>query len=132
MLGCMNLFLLASALLGFATAIGHSYLGERFVLRPMFAARGDNRVLARAPMRSIIRWVWHLPSFAWAQVAAATLWLAFAPEQGDTGARALLVYFGAGVYLTGAFFNALALRSPQPGNTLLPLAAITLWFGVYG
>lgn len=128
----MNMLLIASALLGFATAIGHSVIGERVVLGPMFAERGDNRVLARSSMRSIIRWVWHLPSFAWAQVAAATAWIAVNPHAMDTSAQALLVYFGAGVYMTAAFFNALALRSPQPGNILLPLAALALWFGVYG
>lgn len=128
----MSMLLIASAVLGFATAIGHSAIGERYVLTPMFDERGDNRVLARAPMRSIIRWVWHLPSFAWAQIAGATAWLAIWPDAFDASARALLVYVGVGVYMTAAFFNALALRRPQPGNILLPLAALALWFGVYG
>lgn len=126
----MNWLLIASAVLGFATAIGHSFVGERFVLAPMYAARGENRVLGRRAMRDIIRWVWHLPSFAWAQIAAATLWLALSPQAFDASAKTLLVYFGVGIYMTAAFFNALALRSPQPGNILLSLAALALWFGV--
>ncbi|MEZ6022940.1 MAG: hypothetical protein R3C16_05905 [Hyphomonadaceae bacterium] len=32
---------------------------------------GDNRVLAILTCR-LLRWVWHLPSFAWALIAAAT------------------------------------------------------------
>jgi len=132
MLCVMNWLLIASAVLGFATAIGHSFVGERFVLGPMYAERGENRVLSRREMRDIIRWVWHLPSFAWAQIAAATLWLALSPSAFGASSKALLVYIGVGVYLTAAFFNALALRSPQPGNILLTLAAAALWFGVYG
>ncbi len=127
----MNLLLIASALLGFGSAFGHIYLGERFVLRPLFAAPGDNRVLKIASMRRLIRWVWHLPSFAWAQIGAATLWLALAPNAMDAASQTLLVYFGVGIYMTGAVFNAWAMRGPHVGNILLTLASLTLWFGVY-
>ncbi len=128
----MNTLLIVSALLGFGSAFGHAYLGERFVLRPMFAAPGDNRILKARTSRSLIRWVWHLPSFAWLQIAAATLWLALSPNAMDAGAQALLVYFGVGIYMTGAAFNALAMRGPHVGNILLTLASLALWFGVNG
>jgi len=98
----------------------------------LFAARGDNRTLAVPYMRRLLRWVWHLPSFTWTQIAAATLWFAFAPQDFDSGARSLLLYFGIGVYLTGAFFNLVAMRRPHIGNILLTLAALSLWFGVNG
>ncbi|MEZ6022939.1 MAG: hypothetical protein R3C16_05900 [Hyphomonadaceae bacterium] len=44
----------------------------------------------------------------------------------------LLLVFGVGTYLTGAFFNALAMRGPHVGNILLTLAALALWFGASG
>ncbi len=128
----MNVLLIASALLGFASAFGHAYLGERFVLRPLFAASGENRVLNKRSYRSLIRWVWHLPSFAWLQIAAATLWLALSPSALDANAQSLLLYFGVGIYMTGAVFNAWALRGPHVGNILLTLASAALWFGVRG
>lgn len=128
----MNMLLLASAVLGFASAIGHIYLGERFVLGPMFAARGDNRVLGVPYVRRLVRWVWHLPSFAWAQIATATLWLALAPAAFDATGRLLILYFGVGIYMTGAVFNAWAMRGPHVGNILLTLASLALWFGVTG
>ena len=83
-------------------------------------------------MRRLLRWVWHLPSFAWAQIAAATLWLALAPAAWDETAATLLLYFGVGIYMTGALFNALAMRGPHLGNILLTVAALTLWLGVNG
>ena len=128
----MNWLLIASAALGFASAFGHIYLGERFVLRPLLHAPGENRVLKTATSRSLLRWVWHLPSFAWAQIAGATLWLALSPSAFDTGAQALLVYFGVGIYMTGAVLNAWAMRGPHVGNILLTLASLALWFGVNG
>lgn len=124
----MNWYLLVSALAGLAAALGHAYLGERFVLRPMYAGRGDNRVLANATLRRVIRGVWHLPSFAWATIAAASLWFALdtsrapAPDQDA-------VYLGAAIYLTGAIANLYALRRPHIGNIALAMAAVTLWLG---
>lgn len=128
----MNTLLAASALLGFGAAIGHAYLGERFVLRPLFARAGDNRVLAIPYMRRLLRWVWHLPAFAWAQIAAVTLWLALTPSAWNEASRPLLLYFGVGVYMTGAALNAWAMRGPHVGNILLTLASLALWFGVDG
>lgn len=128
----MNWLLLASALLGFASALGHAYLGERFVLRPLFKTPGENRVLKTRSSRSLLRWVWHLPSFAWAQIAAATLYLALAPNAFDATATTLLLYFGIGIYMTGAVLNAWAMRGPHVGNILLTLASLALWFGIKG
>jgi len=121
----MNLFLIASALAGLGSAIGHSYLGERYVLRPMYAARGDNRTLAVASMRRVIRWVWHLPSFAWAQIALTTIWLTAQNEV----SLPWFASFGAGIYLTSAAANLYALRSLHVGNILLTLAALGLIAG---
>lgn len=127
----MNLLLIVSALAGFASAIGHAYLGERFVLRPLFGGAGENRILAIPYMRRLLRWVWHLPSFAWAQIALATLWFA-SGHSGDPSSQTLLLYFGIGIYMTGALFNALAMRGPHVGNILLTIAAAALWFGLTG
>ena len=126
----MNLYLAAAALAGLSSAVGHSYLSERYILRPMYAARGDNRVLAIASMRRVIRWVFHLPSFAWAQIALTTLWLA--TQNTDAATLTLFAYFGAGIYLTGALANLWAMRRPHVGNILLAIAALGLIAGVAG
>ncbi|MEQ1492050.1 MAG: hypothetical protein ABL932_16020, partial [Terricaulis sp.] len=92
----MNVLLIISSIAGFGSAIGHSYLSERFVLGPLLSTPGDNRIW-RAPFNHrLMRAMWHLPSFAWAQIAAATLWVVFNPEAFDAQATALLAYFGVG------------------------------------
>lgn len=121
----MNWYLLASAAAGLFAAAGHSYLGERFVLLPLYADGGDNRVLQRPTMRRLLRWVWHLPSFAWATIGAATLWFAI----GGRGDIATLATLGGGIYLTGALANLWAMRGPHVGNIALGIAAVTLWLG---
>lgn len=125
-----TLLLIVSAIAGFGSAIGHSYLSERHILRPMFA--DPHGVLKVAATRRITRAVWHLPSLAWTQVAAATLWLALSPQAFDADAQALLAYFGVGIYATASLLNALGLRRPHVGNIALAIAALTLWFGIYG
>lgn len=122
----MNALLIASAVAGLGSAVGHSYLSERHILRPLFAQHDHNRVLGVASMRRVIRWVFHLPSFAWAQVAFATLWFAFAAPADDLRAFS---YFGAAIYLTAALANLWALRMPHVGNILLTLAALGLVLG---
>lgn len=126
----MNVLLIVSAIAGFASAIGHSYLSERYVLGPLLAAPGDNRIWRSPANHRLMRALWHLPSFAWAQVAAATLWIAFTPH--DAQATAMLAYFGVGIYGLAAVINALCMQKPHVGNILLSIAALSLWFGLYG
>lgn len=128
----MNLLLIVSAIAGFGSALGHSYLSERYILRPMFAATNGNRILESPVNRRLMYAMWHLPSIAWTLVAAATLRLALAPHALDASATTLLVYFGIGIYMPAALWNAIAFRGPHIGNILLTIASLTLWFGVNG
>jgi len=126
----MNLLLIVSAIAGFGCAIGHSYLSERFILRPLFAVTNGNRILENPVNRRLMYAMWHLPSLMWCLVAAATLWLALAPQTFDAPAHTLLLYFGIGIYMPAALWNLIAFRGPHVGNILLTIATLTLWFGV--
>lgn len=128
----MNLLLIVSAIAGFGSALGHSYLSNRFVLRPLYAKSAGNRILEDSIQRRLMYAMWHLPSIVWALVAGATLWLALSPGAFDTTARTLLLYFGIGIYMPAALWNAIAFRGPHVGNILLTIATLTLWFGVHG
>lgn len=128
----MNVLLIVSAIAGFGSAIGHSYLSERYVLGPLLAAPGDNRIWRSPSNHRLMRAMWHLPSFAWAQIAAATLWVVFSPEAFDAQPKAMLAFFGVGAYGLSAVINALCMQKPHVGNILLSIAALTLWFGLYG
>ena len=128
----MNLLLIVSAIAGFGCAIGHSYLSERYVLRPLYANGAGNRILEDPIQRRLMYAMWHLPSIAWSLVAAATLWRTLAPASFDTSASTLLAYLGIGIYMPAALWNAVAFRGPHIGNILLTIATLTLWFGVNG
>lgn len=128
----MNALLIVSAIAGFGSAIGHSYLSDRYVLRPLYAKSAGNRILEDPIQRRLMYAMWHLPSIAWSLVAAATLWLALSPGAFDATARTLLIYFGIGTYLPAALWNAIAFRGPHVGNILLTIASLALWFGVNG
>lgn len=125
----MNVLLIVSAVAGFGSAIGHSYLSERNVLAPLLATRGANKALADVSTRRLMRYLWHLPSLIWAQIATATVWIALVAPA-EQGVRGMLAYFGVGIYAVSAALNALGLRQPHIGNVLLGTAAITLWFGL--
>ena len=130
----MSPFLALSAAAGFASAIGHSLLSEKILLRPMFAARGDNRVLQNAATRRVIRWVFHLPSIVWALTAAAKLFLAAGAPYTDDWRRSTLpafAFFGAAIYFRAAVVNAYALRRIHLGNVLLTIAGAGLLLGAW-
>jgi hypothetical protein len=128
----MTQLLIVSAIAGLGSAIGHSYLSERYILRALFAATNGNRILENPVNRRLMYAMWHLPSIAWSLVAAATLWLYFEPQAFDATARILLVGFGFGIYMPAALWNAIAFRRPHVGNILLTIASLALLFGANG
>src|SRR5258708_32848529 len=54
-----------AALLGHATAIGHSLINERKILCPLYAGNPDGDLQSRRT-GAVIRAVCHMPSVAWA------------------------------------------------------------------
>ena len=127
-----TLLLIVSAIAGFASAIGHSYLSERYILRPLLERGGGGRVLEIATNRRLMRALWHLPSIVWAQIALATMWLLLSPDSFDVNGKAVLAYFGVVIYALSAAINLACIQRPHVGNILLGIAALTLWFGLYG
>ena len=124
----MNLFLTISALAGLGSAFGHSYLSERFILKPMYAARGDNRVLADGASWRVTVAMFHLVSLAWVAIASATLWLMLNPQR---EALVLLTVFGGAFCFLSALGNLWSLRRPHVGNILLTIAAASLIAGAF-
>lgn len=119
----MNTFYLVSATLAFFAAAAHSYLGERYVLAPLFAARPQPVVLAAAPIRRVIRAVWHLPSMTWAVLAALVLRASAATLDPAMAATTALILFLSGLG------NLLALRRVHVGWLVLFSSAVCLVLG---
>ncbi len=121
----MNTALLISSLAGIATAVGHSWLGETAILRPLYREYKGEGVLAPAATRRILRAVFHLPSLAWALTAILTFGFVY---HGTTPPIFFTVY-GAVLYCLSAAGNLWGLRRPHVGNILLTIAAVALVIG---
>ena len=65
-------FAAGAAILGIATAIGHSLISERKILGPLYAGNPGG-VLKSRSTRAVIRAVFHMPSIAWAVLGIAVL-----------------------------------------------------------
>lgn len=108
-----------AALLGIATAIGHSVLSERKFMRPLFAEPRTAFFAPRA-MRDITRVVFHIPSLVWAVLGVGIL--IARREEGNMlfSIAAAIIFAGSGIG------NLAALRRPHPGGLmLLGAAALT-------
>jgi hypothetical protein len=66
------IWLVLSATTMAATAIYHSYAGERGIVRPLLSL--DASLMARPAMRQAVRVGWHMGSYFMAVCAAVVLW----------------------------------------------------------
>jgi hypothetical protein len=67
----MNPLLAIAALLALSTAIAHSWLGERWIIRPVLAIPDLPKLLgSRRGMKKVLRFAWHVTSLFWAGMAA--------------------------------------------------------------
>ena len=118
------LLLVAAAVLAFIGAI-HSYLGERFVLGPLFALPNLPKLRGRRDyMESVLRFAWHLTSVGgWGTSAVLVLlW------RGSSVAA-----IGAVLALTFALHGVVIVISRggtrHPAWPLFLLTAAAIWFG---
>ena len=114
----MAFLLFLSGLAAIATGVGHSWLGERYVLGPLLASTPEPQSLRQPVQRRLLRAVWHLPSLIWAIMGIATFVLAWT-NQFDWR---FLIVFGA-IYVASAAGNLFAVRGPHVGQALLLTAA---------
>jgi hypothetical protein len=117
-------FLVASAALLALTAIVHSVLGERYLLKPLF--RQTHGILASSLARFVLRFAWHLTSLSW--LVLAIILLAFQFQSAQAMSIALLA---TGIAFTIAgVFDAFGSRGRHIGWALLTgigVAALLAW-----
>jgi hypothetical protein len=97
----MNTPLLIAALLTFVIGAIHSWLGERRLLCPLLAPDQRQGLLAKAFVRRVIRFAWHLTSIAWWGMGATVAALAMNPPLERQGRLALWA-IAATFLVTGA------------------------------
>ena len=121
----MNIALLISSLAGIATALGHSFLGEKKILGPLYLEQKDQGVLAPSATRRTLRAVFHLPSVVWFLTGVLTFGFVYH----GTKPPIWFVIYGAALYGLSAAGNFWGLRRPHVGNILLTIAAVGLAVG---
>jgi hypothetical protein len=113
-------FAAGAAILGVAAAIGHSLIGERKILGPLYAGNPGG-VLKSRSTRAIIRAVFHMPSLVWAVLGIAVLVAHIEGGNPLLGIVAAILFTGSGIG------NLAALRRPHFGGLMmLGAAALTL------
>lgn len=76
----MNILLYLAASAFVVLGVAHSYLGERFVLAPLFRLSELPGLLGSSQyMRQILRLAWHVTSLAWVGLASIVVMLAHPP-----------------------------------------------------
>jgi hypothetical protein len=108
------------AILGIATAVGHSVISERTILGPLYTGSPGGILKSRAT-RAIIRAVFHMPSLAWAVLGIAVLVARL------DGGNSLLSIVAAILFAVSGVGNLAALRRLHFGGLMLVgAAALTL------
>lgn len=101
-------------------ALAHSLLGERELLRPLFARAWDIGIPREAAER-IFRFAWHITSLAWLGLAALALgaspWLVLAMVAGSSG---LVIFVSLRGHLAWPIFFATALAAGLQGGLVGP------------
>jgi dolichyl-phosphate-mannose--protein O-mannosyl transferase len=92
----------------------HSLLGEKLLLKPMFARRG-NAVLESDLARMVIRFAWHVTSLSWIMMAVILYFVGFSQTALPT---AILLTLGIG-FLAVGLFDAIATRGRHVGWPVL-------------
>ena len=114
-------FAAAAAVLGIAGAIGHSLVGERQILGPLYPGNPGG-VLKSRRTRAILRAVFHMPSLAWAVLGLGVLGGRLEGGNQLFSIIAVIVVFAA-----SGIGNLAALGRPHFGGLiLLGAAAMTL------
>lgn len=121
----MLIFAIATAIIAVTVAAAHYILGERVVLKPLFAET-THGLLAAPTMRHLTWAMFQLHSLVWASLGIVVLLNRL------QGGSDLIAYLAILIFTTSGIGNFAALRRPHPGGILLLLAAATtaadIWF----
>jgi len=92
----------------------HSLLGEKLLLKPMFAKRG-NAVLESGLARQVVRFAWHVTSLSWIMMAVILYFVGF-----SAGSLLAVIPLTLGVgFLAIGLFDAIATRGRHVGWPVL-------------
>lgn len=121
-----DIALIAAGVIGSVIALVHGVLTERFMVKPVAAAFGDNPRISPA-IRRLIPILLHLSTAAWfaggLALIAAALWF-------DASARLATALCVGALYLYGAVGNLAGVRGFHPGWVLYAIAVALIAYAV--
>ena len=120
----MTLALDLAGIAAIISAIGHSLLGERYLIQPLLAA--DILFLKPRARQRLLRGILHLASVAWAGIGAMLIY-----EAHNGTADPAWLFFIVPVFALSGLMNFWALRSVQPGWIAMFIAAAALAYAVW-
>jgi hypothetical protein len=120
-------FLYLAALGAVIAGAAHSYLGEKLIFPRLFRCADLPRLRGTVEYtQSILRWAWHLTSFAWIGFAYLLVVVAMGRSPNAVElARTISVFFG----VTGAV-AFITTRGRHIAWPLFAVIALASWFGI--
>ncbi len=124
--GPLSPWLLVAAALAFLLGLGHSVLGERYILRRLFR-RADLPHLFGSDVftKRTLRFAWHLTTVVWWGVAATMLLLGYGHARGGLQVLGITAF-------ASAFVTAVGSRLRHPAWIVFILIGIGIWLGARG
>ena len=124
----MNALLMAAAILLFLLGVAHSYLGERFILIPLFRRGHLPAIFASEVLTArTLRFAWHLTSIAWWGAAVILLLLAPSPP---AQLQVLVGRVLAATFLASGLLALCVSRGKHFSWVVFSAVALLTWFGV--
>lgn len=114
-----NFLLTAASLLSVATALVHSYLGEKRLITPL--VRSNLGVMKHGLAKKVIRFAWHWTSAIWVLIALY-LWLS---ALGQIAHQTLLSMVGL-FHLVAGIFDGVYTRGRHIGWPLITLIGVLI------
>src|SRR5664279_2991178 len=122
-----RLLLVSAALILIFCGIAHSYLGERYLFKRLFALRNLPLFRSdRAYTQQVIRYAWHLTSLAWWGLAVLLFVFAFPPAS----VRLLELVCGSIAMFTGLIILGTA-GTRHPAWYLFLVAGTFTWIAAW-
>lgn len=122
----MTAALYLAAAFATCTAIAHSILSERLVLRPLRAETIPGSVVSGTSRQRLVSAMFHLPSIFWFGLAVSMLLM---DPEASSSRSTLLVY--ATLFALSGIGNFWALSSPHPGGFMLLATAALICVALF-
>ena len=121
----MNIFFTVAAVLFILLGIAHSYLGERYILIPLFK-RGHLPKIFNSDLLTerTLRFVWHLLTVAWVALAAILFTLEISSLYLPIARIIALASFGSSI------ISFIITRGKHLSWIVFLIISVMVWFGV--